>query len=189
VTDYLAQALEQAEEERERETAEALIIPSMAVRGALERGGTTSVPGKSGGQEDALTAGDTGEDSSPEETARKRGEDAQGVLEQVLTAMEEPLEEAKRFRLQTLTAQESRRVSRDTGPAEGESGWRALEGIELLTALRRADTGTEFVRGQRRNVTVTLPEAAPSSAQWSPEALDRVVERDARRYDGGRDLY
>ena len=59
------------------------------------------------------------------------------------------------------------------------------EELPLLTAVRRAEGAVSFVRGQRRNLTVSLPETAGGrESGLSLEALDRSVERDARRYGG-----
>jgi len=63
------------------------------------------------------------------------------------------------------------------------------EAAELLGAVRRAQESARFVEGERRRVSVTLPEGGASADGWSLQALDRAVERDARRYDGGFALY
>ena len=61
--------------------------------------------------------------------------------------------------------------------------------IPLVTTLRRARTGADFVRRERRNLSITLPETPVVAGSLSAEELDGVVERDARRYDGGCELY
>ncbi len=61
--------------------------------------------------------------------------------------------------------------------------------LPLLTWVRKAQTGADFARGQRRTFSVTLPEAPLSASGFTAEELDRAVERDARRYDGGFPLY
>ena len=46
--------------------------------------------------------------------------------------------------------------------------------------------GIELSRLERKR---TAPDGASRSGGWTPEALDRVFQRDARRYDGGFTLY
>lgn len=59
----------------------------------------------------------------------------------------------------------------------------------LEETLARTAQAVQGVLGQSRSVTVTLPEpsATPGEEGWA--ALDRAVERDARRYDRGFPLY
>lgn len=68
---------------------------------------------------------------------------------------------------------------------------RSREGaLTLLAAVRRAEESLVFARGQRRKFTVTVPETAGDrEGGLTVDALDRAVERDARRYDGGTMLY
>ena len=47
-------------------------------------------------------------------------------------------------------------------------------------------TGIELSRLERKR---TAPDGASRSGGWTPEALDRVFQRDARRYDEGFTLY
>ena len=70
----------------------------------------------------------------------------------------------------------------------GESGGEGAAGI-LLRALGRAGRVSRIVRGGSGTAVVTLPgETAPA---WEPdvESLDRLVRLDARRYDGGFQLF
>lgn len=59
----------------------------------------------------------------------------------------------------------------------------------LLDGLRRTQAAAGLVQGQGRRISVTLPETEENASGWGPEALDRAVERDARRYGGGFALY
>lgn len=59
----------------------------------------------------------------------------------------------------------------------------------LLDGLRRTQAAAGLVQGQGRRILVTLPETEENASGWGPEALDRAVERDARRYGGGFALY
>ena len=61
--------------------------------------------------------------------------------------------------------------------------------LPLLRQLRQAQWTAGFVQGQRRQLTVTLPEATPAAPALSAEELDLACERDARRYGGGFGLY
>ncbi len=74
-------------------------------------------------------------------------------------------------------------------PGVSVSGRAAEDALPLLAAVRRVQAGVDFARGQRRAFSVTLPEAPVPVSGWTAEELDRAVERDARRYDGGFPLY
>ena len=81
------------------------------------------------------------------------------------------------------------RVQAPKSEGQGHEVVRTAE-IPLLSALRRAERAAAFVRGPRRNWTITLPEAAgESGGGFTLEELDRAVERDARRYGGGSVFY
>lgn len=76
--------------------------------------------------------------------------------------------------------------------AEGQGQGLRTVGIEmpLLAAVRRAEEGASFVQSRQRAFRVTLPEAGEREAGGlTIEGMDRAVERDARRYDGGFSLY
>lgn len=76
--------------------------------------------------------------------------------------------------------------------AEGQGQGLRTVGIEmpLLAAVRRAGEGASFVQSRQRAFRVTLPEAGEREAGGlTIEGMDRAVERDARRYDGGFSLY
>ena len=62
-------------------------------------------------------------------------------------------------------------------------------GVRLLEGLRRAELAAGAVRHQGNPVTVTLPEENLPGTGWDLECIDRAVQRDARRYDGGFFLY
>lgn len=85
-----------------------------------------------------------------------------------------------------------RRVERAAAPetAVREPARRREGALTLLAAVRRAEESLVFVRGQRRKFTVTVPETAGDrEGGLTVDALDRAVERDARRYDGETMLY
>lgn len=68
-------------------------------------------------------------------------------------------------------------------------GWEESAALPLLTAVRRAQEGADFVRGNRRSFALTLPETGTGTAGWTVDDLDRAVERDTRRYDGPSTFY
>lgn len=74
-------------------------------------------------------------------------------------------------------------------PSAGDVSSQETSVLPLLRQLRQAQWGAGFVQGQRRQLTVTLPEAAPAAPALSAEELDLACERDARRYGGGFGLY
>lgn len=67
------------------------------------------------------------------------------------------------------------------GPAEGE--------VSLLASLQRVQRGVESLRRRSGYFSARVPEAPDAVKSWSVEEMDRTVERDARRYDGGFSLY
>ena len=62
-------------------------------------------------------------------------------------------------------------------------------GVRLLEGLRRAELAAGAIRHQGNPVTVTLPEEGIPGKGLDLERIDRAVQRDARRYDGGFSLY
>ena len=61
--------------------------------------------------------------------------------------------------------------------------------VRLLAMLSRAAQAAGRVQQQGKPVTVTLTGENTRSGQMDLEAVDRAVQRDARRYDGGFPLY
>lgn len=83
-------------------------------------------------------------------------------------------------------------LKRQDPGAEGQGQGLRTVGTEmpLLAAVRRAGEGASFVQSRQRAFRVTLPEAGEREAGGlTIEGMDRAVERDARRYDGGFSLY
>lgn len=63
-------------------------------------------------------------------------------------------------------------------------------GGDLYTAVRRAGTAVEQVRGLRQAGSVVIREPVLMGGQsTTPAELDRIFQRDARRYDGGFTLF
>ena len=68
------------------------------------------------------------------------------------------------------------------GPARTE--------LELYTAVRRARTAAEQAQGLRQAGPVVIREPVAVGEQGTtPAELDRIFQRDARRYDGGFTLF
>ena len=181
--DYLAAALEQEEpEEKELRVELDLREPLLGPVGENADGKTSP----------SAVSGKTGEVGiETDAPLRERGRAADG-LEKFLRRRSEVTGLAR-------LAQSARNgdVAPLTGARTGaEAEWDAPLGrrgrelpVSLAAALRKARTGADFVRRERRNLTVTLPEAPAVAGSFSAEELDRAVERDARRYDGGFSLY
>lgn len=71
-------------------------------------------------------------------------------------------------------------------PAPGN----ALAEPELYAAVRRTRAATEQAQGLRQAGPVVIREPVPVGGQSpTPAELDRIFQRDARRYDGGFTLF
>ena len=106
-----------------------------------------------------------------------------------VTPLAEELAEAERLtRFSETENALSESVRSGSLPVWEETGREGAAGI-LLRALGRAGRVSRVVRGGTGTAVVTLPgESAPG---WEPdvESLDRLVRLDARRYDGGFQLF
>ena len=85
---------------------------------------------------------------------------------------------------------------------EGTGGGTAAAGTEAAAAARRAPAGGDWVyqalrqsltelpaqRRESRVVTLHKPERAGQAGSWDVDGLDRMIRRDARRFDGGFQL-
>lgn len=85
-----------------------------------------------------------------------------------------------------MTRAETGMTAGPTAPAWAER--RAVDGPGWLGRLARTGDAAALARSRRGSVTVTAPEQELPPALGA-EDLDRAVERDARRYDGGFALY
>lgn len=66
----------------------------------------------------------------------------------------------------------------------------ALAGPELYTAVRRTRAAAEQAQGLRQAGPVVIREPVAVGGQGTtPAELDRIFQRDARRYDGGFTLF
>ena len=64
----------------------------------------------------------------------------------------------------------------------GDAGW-------LYRRLRAGEAAAGYRPRGGETVTVVERSGGPAGGGLSPEELDRVLERDARRYDGGFALF
>lgn len=69
------------------------------------------------------------------------------------------------------------------------AGGREEDGGVLYRSLRKVARVAQVAEGGREPVTVALPAGTAEGAGGDWSGLDRAVERDARRYDGGFPLY
>lgn len=93
----------------------------------------------------------------------------------------------------TRSRPQARNLDGETAPDLSLS-WAALEEQTVSSAilaqrLRRIGRVSRLARGGGSTVTVTLPDRSSPTPALDLLALDRAVQRDARRYDGGFTLY
>ena len=164
MTDYLYQAMEQDREDREEAGVDLLAGALRELPGKQEGPGETDGVKAWGPEEEAAEGPVSGTGAKEFRNARN------GAVDRAL----EP-GEGSVLRPGTEGAYTSR-----GGAVEGPQA--------VYRSLVRSEQAAGTVRGPGRRLTVSLPEA-PASAGLDPQALDRAVERDARRYDGGFWLY
>lgn len=123
------------------------------------------------GEEESDGEDDPDRLSAPAETA---GQEAQ-LLEALETA-----EREVRLLEEGGSAPEGARIE-----AQGQK----TGGAELMGQLTRTRRAARLALPGQTSVTVTLPGEGSSPGSLDLLALDRAVQRDARRYDGGFPLY
>lgn len=94
----------------------------------------------------------------------------------------------------TTSLSQARDLDGETAPELSLSWVEPLEGRTVGSAvlaqrLRRTNRVSRLARGGGSTVTVTLPDRSSPAPALDLLALDRAVQRDARRYDGGFTLY
>jgi|GEM_PF-1426227 len=161
--DYLAQVLEEEEQESLR----------IGGRRVAVRPGEREKPGEEGLPE---VGGTDGVQETEEETILRLPAETEVESPAAPAASEEEM----------------------TIPEEGKTAWgdwlpRTDGGTDaaaaLLGSLRRAGRSVRAIRGGTGVMTVTLPEPGGQTAGPDVEELDRAIQRDARRYDGGFELF
>ena len=179
-------------------------------------GGPAGEPGRrAGGAEDLPMTGLTPEDDGPEDLLEREKAPAAGTgggaVRRLRGAVPMGGEGARSPETASLPAV-GRRGVLPAGGASGGSlertaagGADALLGSELPSGVlegaasgtagtlyaqvRRTRAAAEYAAARRETVTVPVPAAAPAPAPLGAEGLDRLFQRDARRYDGGFTLY
>ena len=172
MTDYLYQAMEQDREDREEAGVDLLAGALRELPGKQEGPGETDGVKAWGPEEEAAEGPVSG-------TGAKEFRNAQNG------AVGRALEPGEAVPGTFLTGSVLRPGTEGAYTSRGG----AVEGPQAVyRSLVRSEQAAGTVRGPGRRLTVSLPEA-PASAGLDPQALDRAVERDARRYDGGFWLY
>ncbi|MCI8474437.1 MAG: hypothetical protein HFF07_03760 [Oscillospiraceae bacterium] len=180
MTNFLERALEQGpEREREGEMME-IPAPAQLALETAEAGRAGPRWGRRAAEKEGALEGrgsEWGEEEGMEEFLRRA------------TLPEEPGLRSWRRREEPFEG--DGKAERRGGEPEGRLGAMGRRGeLALLSAVRRGEEAAGFVRGQGRNVVVTLPEAeGREGSGLDAEGLDRMAERDARRYGGGFSLY
>ena len=158
-------------------TEEGAALPAGSAEGREEEVPPIFGGSKTGG-EDTLTAAPAlaGHGDWQEETSLPaRSPEEWGAEERETVAL---AEEIRREKLANRAA-----LAVLTGSA-GETG-----ALVLYQALRKAAQVARTGRMGPGTVALTLPDRAPSSPGLTLNDIDRAVQRDARRFDGGYSLY
>ena len=211
MTDWLAWLLEELEEEEDQGEdldLKARVLPGRAAEetgaAAEERNDRSGAVGRGA----APPAGEAAEEKDHPAEDRAEGRAGQGE--------NEPLPLAARQLSQARLAQAARQARADqawqTGTAAGTGEVRptadggraglsppdmgaivlesALTEPELYAAVRRTRAAAEQAQGLRQAGPVVIREPVPAGGQSpAPAELDRIFQRDARRYDGGFTLF
>ena len=84
---------------------------------------------------------------------------------------------------------ESEALRRGWTPGGGGAAPAGTAAVDLETAVRRARAAVEQARGLGQAEPVVLRKPEPVRQNSAPLELDRIFQRDARRYDGGFTLF
>ena len=84
---------------------------------------------------------------------------------------------------------ESEALRRGWTPGGGGAAPAGTAAADLETAVRRARAAVEQARGLGQAEPVVLRKPEPVRQNSAPLELDRIFQRDARRYDGGFTLF
>ncbi|MCI9263471.1 MAG: hypothetical protein HFF06_02745 [Oscillospiraceae bacterium] len=184
--DFLARALEQRGEE-ERGSRVEVKIPSPGAVFSPDRGEAVRAVFQQG--EERGTGRNMGADSLARKVGGGLGEAPagtgtaeEGVFGQMAAGLRAGGERRweKRGRTERGGAERGEVLEGDRGRGE----------LSLLSAVRRGERAASLARRPGRDLTATASEAAGGEAAGlTVEGLDRAVERDARRYDGGFSMY
>lgn len=184
MTDYIALALADQEERENSETAELLLEQHRAagVRRGKAREQGMEVPASAAAGGGAARGG-----SGPEGGARTEGETGGGDTRDQDSGLAELTDGQIRGWLEAAEA------AAPTGAVSWPEGTGAVflgrrsAGEGLYRRLRQAQTAAEY--RPSRTGAVLLPAEGQSGAIRGLAEMDRAFQRDARRYDGGFELY
>ena len=184
MTDYIALALADQEERENSETAELLLEQHRAagVRRGKAREQGMEVPASAAAGGGAARGG-----SGPAAGARAEGETDGGDTRDQDSGLAELTDGQSRGWLEAAeAAAPAGAVSWPEGTGAVFLGRRSA-GEGLYRRLRQAQTAAEY-RPSRTGAVLLPAEGRNGSVQGLAE-LDRAFQRDARRYDGGFELY
>lgn len=211
MTDWLAWLLEELEEEEDQGEdldLKAHVLPGNAAEeigeAAEERSGTTGAVGRVAATSAVETA-EVGERPAEDRAEGSAGQGEAGELPLVVRQLSEiRLAQAARqagaeqpWQTGTPAGTGEVRPTADGGraglssPDSGETVLgTALTEPELYAAVRRTRAAAEQAQGLRQAGPVVIREPVAVSEQGTtPAELDRIFQRDARRYDGGFTLF
>ena len=204
MTDYLELLLET--EEAEEETAVEWETP--VIFGLEREPGGAGEKAELAGRQTA--AGESGSGwTVPEKAAQEVGDEwtapkmAAGEGGSERTKLEKTAGEERRYRAQAVPEM----LVKETGTADRIPSWeRAIarnrteeaaggvlagvgSGTQLYQQVRKLRRAAEIVRGEGRGTERTVVVRQEGTPGLTVEGMDRAVQRDARRYDGGFGLY
>ena len=198
MTDYLEQVLDLAgteedreEEPEERETGRAAVFPAPPVRraeaeSALEAEGERAPRAQRGSPETPE------EGPRPENTATwlERAAGRAAARAERGGAAPAPVGVSGTVKTETGQAPVGRGEPGD-GERPSPASSRSRAGRALLERTRRLHRAADFppAPGREKAPVVELRRSAERGGTLTAEELDRAVQRDARRYDGGFSLY
>ena len=193
MTDWLAWLLEALEEEEDREEDLDLgeyVLPGGAENQAGETAGPwRGAPAESGGrgagvmEEDRTQDGEAAVEDLPQAVRRL----CEARLAQAGSDPDQPWQWGSPAGTGEVRS-ESEALRRGWTPGGGGAAPAGTAAVDLETAVRRARAAVEQARGLGQAEPVVLRK--PVGGQGTtPAELDRIFQRDARRYDGGFTLF
>ena len=194
MTDWLAWLLEALEEEEDREEDLDLgeyVLPGGAENQAGETAGPwRGAPAESGGrgagvmEEDRTQDGEAAVEDLPQAVRRL----CEARLAQAGSDPDQPWQWGSPAGTGEVRS-ESEALRRGWTPGGGGAAPAGTAAVDLETAVRRARAAVEQARGLGQAEPVVLRKPEPVRQNPAPLELDRIFQRDARRYDGGFTLF
>lgn len=194
MTDWLAWLLEALEEEEDREEDLDLgeyVLPGGAENQAGETAGPwRGAPAESGSrgagvmEEDRTQDGEAAVEDLPQAVRRL----CEARLAQAGSDPDQPWQWGSPAGTGEVRS-ESEALRRGWTPGGGGAAPAGTAAVDLETAVRRARAAVEQARGLGQAEPVVLRKPEPVRQNSAPLELDRIFQRDARRYDGGFTLF